>query len=75
MISKNYRVNVVKKLYTVQAQFPRHGISPKESSCVGAVFCVYAESVSNAMQVALDSVAEELRGDASVTSVERVCDD
>lgn len=75
MTSENYRANVVKKPYTVRAQFERHGIIPNESSCVSATFCVYAESVLNAMQIALDSVAEELRGDASVTSIERVYDD
>lgn len=66
MTSENYRANVVKKPYTVQAQFP-HSISTNESSCVSATFCVYAESALNAMQIALDSVVEELRGDTSVT--------
>lgn len=74
MTSENYRANVVKNPYTVHAQFS-HSISMNESSCVSATFCVYADSLLNAMQIALDSVVEELRGDASVTSIERVYDD
>ena len=65
-MGKNYRANVVKRMYTVEMQF---SCGEDETVCREATLRVFAENPESALRTALHSISEDMRSAASFTGV------